>query len=244
VTAQLRSELLKIRSTRTVLGLTLCLLAFVVFLVIVSVYAQSKDSLFSSGQQRDLLSVAGLAEPFAAIVGILAVTSEFRHGTARPTFLAEPRRWHVIAAKGVAGLAAGLGLALIMLVVSYVLMRLGFWTRDIDFVLDADRVARLAVGIALASALWGAVGVGVGAIVRSQVGAIVGVLVWLFVAEQIVFGLVPSVGRWFPGHVSDSLSGSTGDDLLSPVAGGFLFAAYAAFACVLGALATEKRDVG
>jgi hypothetical protein len=44
--------------------------------------------------------------------------------------------------------------------------------------------------------------------------------------------------------VSDSLSGSTGDDLLSPVAGGFLFAAYAAFACVLGALATEKRDVG
>lgn len=244
MTAQLRSELLKTRSTRTVLGLTLCLLAFVVFLVIVSVYAQSKSSLFTSAQQRDLLSVAGLAEPFAAIVGILAVTSEFRHGTARPTFLAEPRRWHVIAAKAVAGLAAGLGLALTVLVVSYVLMRLGFWTRGIDFVVEANRVARLALGIALASALWGALGVGVGAIVRSQVGAIVGLLVWLFVAENIVFGLVPSVGQWLPGHASDALSGSTGDELLSPFAGGFLFAAYAALACVLGALATEKRDVG
>jgi ABC-2 type transport system permease protein len=244
VTAQLRSELLKIRSTRTVLGLTLCLLAFVVFLVIVSVYAQSTSDLFTSDQQRDLLSVAGLAEPFAAIVGILAVTSEFRHGTARPTFLAEPRRWHVIAAKAVAGFAAGLGLALIVLVVAYLLTRLGFWTRGIDFVVEGDRVARLALGIALASALWGALGVGVGAIVRSQVGAIVGVLVWLFVAEQIVFGLVPSVGRWLPGHASDTLSGSTGGDLLSPVAGGFLFAAYAALACVLGALTTEKRDVG
>ena len=122
MTAQLRSELLKIRSTRTVLGLTLCLVGFVVFLVIVSVYAQSKSSLFTSDQQRDLLSVASLAEPFAAIVGILAVTSEFRHGTARPTFLAEPRRWHVIAAKATAGLAAGLGLAVTVLVVAYVLM--------------------------------------------------------------------------------------------------------------------------
>ena len=244
MTAQLRSELLKIRSTRTVLGLTLCLVAFVVFLVIVSVYAQSKSSLFTSDQQRDLLSVATLAQPFAAILGILAVTSEFRHGTARPTFLAEPRRWHVIAAKAAAGLAAGLGLAVTVLVVAYVLMRLGFWTRGIDFVLESDRVARLAFGIALASALWGALGVGVGAVVRSQVGAIVGLLVWLFVAEQIVFGLVPSVGQWLPGHASDTLSGSTGDDLLSPVAGGFLFAAYAALACVLGALATEKRDVG
>ena len=46
-------------------------------------------------------------------------------------------------------------------------------------------------GTLAASALWGAIGVGLGAIIRSQVGAIIGLLAWGFVAENLLFAFVP-----------------------------------------------------
>jgi len=39
---------------------------------------------------------------FAIIVGITIVTTEFRHGTVTPTFLAEPHRERVLFAKAIA----------------------------------------------------------------------------------------------------------------------------------------------
>jgi ABC-2 type transport system permease protein len=243
VIAQLRSELLKIRSTRTTFGLTLGMVAFIAFIAIVSVYAQHEDAIFSSDQQRDLLSIASSAEVFAALVGIMAVTNEFRHGTIRPTFLAEPRRVRVIAAKAFAGVLAGLVLGLVAFGLTYGIVRVGLATRSLAFVAGGD-VGSLLIGIVLAAALWGAIGAGLGAIVRSQVGAIVGLLVWMLVAEHILFALVPSVGRWFPNSASEALSGDRTDHLLEPVAGGLVFAAYAAVAAAAGALVTERRDVG
>ena len=40
----------------------------------------------------------------------------------------------------------------------------------------------------------GAIGVGVGAIIHNQIGAIVTLLAWGLLVENLVFGLVPSVG--------------------------------------------------
>ena len=44
---------------------------------------------------------------FATLAGLLAVTSEFRYGTIRPTLLFEPRRRVVLAAKLAAAALAG-----------------------------------------------------------------------------------------------------------------------------------------
>ena len=50
-----------------------------------------------------------------------------------------------------------------------------------------------------ASALWGAVGAGFASIVHNQVASVIGLLVWMFVLENVLFGLVPSVGRFGAG---------------------------------------------
>ena len=62
----------------------------------------SDDDLHRTGDQRDLFGVGGLATIFAALAGMLVVTSEYRFGTIRPTFVFTPRRSLVIGAKLVA----------------------------------------------------------------------------------------------------------------------------------------------
>ena len=92
VTRQVRSEVLKLRTTRTTLGLVLGLLGLVLFTVIVQPIASRIDNanefqLATEDTQRSILQSAGLATLFAILLGILAITSEFRHGTIRPTLL-------------------------------------------------------------------------------------------------------------------------------------------------------------
>jgi hypothetical protein len=50
---------------------------------------------------------------FAAPLGAISITGEFRTGTMRPTFLVTPRRTRVVAAKAVASMLAGLGVGLV-----------------------------------------------------------------------------------------------------------------------------------
>ena len=75
-------------------------------------------------------------------------------------------------------------------------------------------LAQLALGGVAVTALWAVLGVAIGAIVRHQVGAIVGVLAYLFVVENLLFGLVPKVGRYLPGPAGEALVGSGSDHLL------------------------------
>ena len=47
-------------------------------------------------------------------------------------------------------------------------------------------MTEIVAGQILAGGLWAAIGVGFGAIVRNQVGAIVGALIWTFVGENLL----------------------------------------------------------
>src|SRR5262249_32844340 len=85
---QLRSELLKQRSTQTPLFLFLAMVGLVALAVALHVLAISKPHLSSNAQQLEVFQVgtrAGML--FAALAGALAITAEIRYGTIRPTFL-------------------------------------------------------------------------------------------------------------------------------------------------------------
>jgi ABC-2 type transport system permease protein len=113
--------------------------------------------------------------------------------------------------------------------------------------LDAGDVRRLVVGAVIMSALWAALGVGLGALVRNQVLAIVGLYVWVFVVEILLFQYLPDVGRYAPGAAGTAMTGDTVGDssinLLSAPAGGGLLALYAAALVTAGAVAVARRDV-
>jgi ABC-2 type transport system permease protein len=247
VKAQLRSELLKQRSTGTSLGLLAGMLGLVLFAVLLHVFGLPADNVDSRSEQ---LMIAGrgefLAALFAALLGVLSITGEIRHGTIRPTFLVTPERGRVVAAKvGVSALAgAGFGLAASALAAGVGAAALG--VRGIDVRIDGGDVALLIAGGAAAAALWAAIGVGVGAVLRSQVPTVVGISAWLLFVEGLLAGdaaVVGDAGRFAPGAAAAAISGQDPGTLLAPALGALLLALYAVAAAAAGWVATTRRDV-
>jgi len=243
VIGQVRSEALKIRSTRTTLGLVLTMIALVLLFVLLTGLLSDEFTLFRTNDQRDLLSIGSVSAIFAALAGALVVTSEYRFGTIRPTFLVTPRRWLVVGAKAAASMLTGAVLAAVGMGLSYGIGRLILSERDIPSVLDGSQVTQILVGALAAAALWGAIGVGLAAILRNQIASVVGLLVWVFLVENLLFGFVPSIGRFTPGRANDALMGLTDKDLLSPTLGYLVLVAWAAVLVAVGVALTSRRDV-
>jgi ABC-2 type transport system permease protein len=242
VTGQLRSELLKLRSTQTTLILFLAMFGLVAFAVAMHALALDADQLGSRSHQLEVFQVgtkAGML--FAGLAGAIAITAELRYGTIRPTFLVTPTRGPVIAAKlavsGLVGIVFGLLAEALMAVAATV----AFAGRGIDIQLTAGDYVQLLTGGAAAAALWAAAGVGVGALVRNQVGAVVGLCAWMFVVESVTEGFVPDAARLLPGGVGLALAGNSEE--LSAAVAALLLVLYTAAVSAGGLLATLRRDI-
>jgi ABC-type transport system involved in multi-copper enzyme maturation permease subunit len=247
VRALVHAELLKQRSTRTVAGLLAAMLGLVSAAVLLHSLALPAEELERIDLQRLVFGRGEfLATLFAALVGAMSITSEVRHGTIRATFLVSPKRERVVGAKVAVSIVVGasFGVAAGALAVGIGTVALG--TRGIDVLLEGRGYALLVAGSAAAAALWAAIGVGVGAIVRNQVPTLVGICAWLLFFEGLLVGDASGlgdVGRFLPGAAAAAIGGQGPDGLLAPGAGLVLLAAYAAAATVVGMLATNRRDV-
>jgi ABC-type transport system involved in multi-copper enzyme maturation permease subunit len=220
VTALVQSELLKIRTTRA-------WWAYLVVIVLLTGIGTagsigSSESLDRStvSFQLDLVSTAGVSVLIAIILGITMITTEFRHGTVTPTFLAEPHRERVILSKAIAAVVFAIGFALLALaVVAAVAIP---WLTIVDAQLhlgDTELVQRAGEQI-LSTVLWALMGVAIGTAVHSQVAALVGTLIWIFLVESLLVGLLglvdaDGVAEYLPFHALDAADGTGGDNLLS-----------------------------
>lgn len=204
-------------------------------------------------------SATSLGYVFPLLVGTLMVTTEFRHKTLTPTFLATPRRGRVLFAKLGVGVLFGLLFGVVGLIASVgtsAAILAGF---GVDTELSSSDTWALIGRMLLAYVLWVLVGIGVGALVRNQVGAIVGVLVFTQFLEPIgrlaaafVDGL-SEVTKFLPGAAGDALVGASiyavgmpgggSPELLEWWAGGLVLLGYAVLFVVLGHLFTWRRDV-
>ena len=245
--ALLRSELLKQRSTRTTLGLFAAMLGLVLLAVLLHGLLPAQ-SLRSPNNQLTILGRGEfLGALFAGLVGALSVTAEIRHGTIRPTFLVTPRRARVVWAKVWACVLTGSVFGLTAGAVAVAAGAAAFRARGIDLRLDGGDYVLLVAGAIGAAALWAAIGVGVGAVVRHQVPAVVGICAWLLFVEGLLAGDLVGLGdvfKFLPGSAAAAISGQEPGTLLAPGLGLVLLGAYAAAVALVGALATSRRDVG
>jgi ABC-type transport system involved in multi-copper enzyme maturation permease subunit len=243
VIPQIRAEIIKVRSTRTTLGLVLGMIAIILLFVILTAWLTSVGEMSGREQQRNLFAIGSFAGLFAALAGIMLVTGEYRFGTIRPTYLFTPKRSLVLVAKVVAALIAGLVFALVGEILSVGVGGVILDQRGISVALSHHDYTLITIGTLVGTALWGGIGVGLGMIVRNQVGAIIGILAWGFVIQNLLFNLVPSVGRWTPDQAQNGLMGLTDAHLLDPGVGGATLVFWTVVICVAGAVMAARRDV-
>jgi hypothetical protein len=104
-------------------------------------------------------------------------------------------------------------------------------------------VTELIVGAIAGTALWGAIGVAVGSIVPNQVGAVISLLAWGFVAENLVFGFLPKIGRFLPAHAANSMMGPIETQLLPGNVGTIVVVAWTTVLTLAGVVMLKRRDV-
>lgn len=193
MSALLRAELLKLRTTRTFV--TLVAVALVLSLLLVGLSTILTDS-FTEQAVRELFT-ADFSSLFILLLGVVGMAGEWRHRTITSSVLAAPARVRLLAAKLLSYAVAGTVLSLIVTVALMALGTVVLSIRD-QTTLDAADLADVLWRNLVVAALLGAFGVCVGGIVRNQVVAIVGLLILAFALEPALFALAPDVGRFGP----------------------------------------------
>jgi ABC-2 type transport system permease protein len=243
MTNQLFAEIRKMRSTRTNLGLLAGMVVLILLSVLLGGLISKPAELTSVGDQYMLLSTGTAGALFAALIGVMAITSEFRHGTIRPTFVVTPGRMRVLGAKVLASLLMGIVFGFVAIGLSFGIGYAILSGRGISLALGGGDILWLVFGTPAITAAWAALGVGVGALVRNQVAAVIGLIVWAMVIDNLLRGLVPRIGGYTPVGASAAVVSDPSDYVLSLASGGSLLVAYVALALAAGAVLLGRRDV-
>lgn len=252
--ALLRAELAKVTTTRMWVGLLIGVLLYVALSVVSSYFSAttapangglSIPTLETEGGVRNVFAAAGAAYLFAIVIGILGMTQEYRFQTVTATFLAAPNRMRVMAAKMSAYAVIGAVYALAGVVVGYLLAAVLLAFTD-HAPVDAATLLSIAGGAVLGSALYAVLGVAIGTLVRNQIAAILGTLVFVLLVEGLLIAFLPRVGRWLPGGALNGVLQSTGfngTSYLPPWGGALLLLGYALVIGAVAAATTLRRDV-
>lgn len=260
-----RSEWIKARTVRsTVWTLALTVVLMVGINTLISWGISSMDASVGDGQGAPgggagtaLMMVAsayGVAQLTLAVLGVLAITTEYSTGMIRSTLAAVPRRLPAMAAKALVLLAMAAATSVVAVALSWV-TTLGFQSA-LDSRLDlgdAD-TRRILLGVPLYLATIALFGFAIGTLVRRTAGAVAVVLGLLLVVEPLL-ALVPVrffevVGPFLPGTAGARLlMGSTelGFDTpgrvdLTAWQGYGVLAAWTVLLLAVGALLLRRRD--
>jgi hypothetical protein len=248
VTALIRAEFLKLRTTQVWFWLLVASVALTVLGVVGPIASSNNADL--SDHVRDVFVSANVAYIAVFVLGILAVTTEFRYQTITPTVLATPSRWSVVTAKLIAYAVVGAGYAIVCIGIEVAIAAPWLAGRNLHVAYGDETGALLAVfGVV---SLMGLVGMGLGALMRNQVVAVsVGVIVVVFLENLIA--LIPGVRRIYPflpgGAINAVITARRGDRRfasihLLPIWGGAVaLVVWALAMSLLGAGFTMNRDI-
>jgi ABC-2 type transport system permease protein len=256
----IRSELTKIRSVRSTYW---TLLALVIACAGIGAlgsfgYAQHFSQLPAAAQaavrphavsEATIHSLFGvvLGQLIIAVLGALAVTSEYSTGMIRTSLSVQPRRAAVFAAKGVVFGVIALVTGLVTSFLSFFVGQAILSGQHISASLGQPGVARAVVGAGLFLGVCGLLSFGIGALLRHTAAAIsaaIGVLFVVFVLAQFLpTSWAAHVDKWIPFNAGAAIwENQTAPHMFSPWTGFAVFCCYAAAAIAAGLYRFAERD--
>jgi ABC-2 type transport system permease protein len=244
--ALLRAELIKLRTTRTFAAMAGAAIA-TSLLITVLVGALTEPT-----EESVLVDVftSDLSGFFIFLLAIIGITGEWRHRTITSSLLAAPDRLRFLAAKTLAFAAAGALLSVLISVAIAIAGTVVLTLRDLPMPEAGELTAQLGRN-ALVAALTGALAVGLGALVRNQVAAVVGLLLVGLLVEPTVTALLPEAGRFGPfTALPTAVAGIPAEDaglgevdLLAPALAALTLLAWIGAAFAAGYALLRRRDV-
>jgi ABC-2 type transport system permease protein len=263
-----RSEILKMQSTPgtwvvLLLAVPLTVLGMLIaFGMAGSHVGKSFSFVATLNQRRELLGAGYAALQFIApIIGVLCVTSEYRHKTMTTTLVLTPQRSRVLGAKVVATIYLSVIMALIGLVTVLVI---GLpWNSGMGGAASQviNQFGAVVPGLFASAILLGLLGLGFGTLVKNQIAGILVIIAITFIFEGLLVFLAHLIFHydlnWLPTDASAALVGATsragfgggggdsslGFHLLSWWAGGLAMLGWGLIPLTIGYFTTFRRDV-
>ena len=192
---------------------------------------------------------------FPLVVGTLSVTSEFRSQTITPTFLAEPRRGLVLAAKFIANAVMGIVFGVAATAATAGGAAAVFGLRGDPNFLGDPEIRRILIGSVIALTVWALMGVAFGAVLPNQIAAVVVILGFTQLLEPVLrlvlgaFKATDGIAPYLPGAAADAIVGrsfytiGSSLELLTRPAGLAVMLGYVVALGVIGRFTTFRRDV-
>jgi hypothetical protein len=120
--------------------------------------------------------------------------------------------------------------------------------KHVDIVLTGTDLARTLGGVGVEVALYAVLGVAVGCLIRNQIAAIVGFVVYIFVIGPILSGIeaTSEFAQYLPyqaGNALGRLTSSADAAMLGQTAGGLVLLAWSLLFAALATRTTLRRDI-
>jgi len=243
----IKVELLKLRTTPALWICTALVAGLTIISVVTNILLAGKGGAPALGTFENVnkvFSVAALSTMVALAIGIVMVAGEYRHRTIVGSYLAEPRRRRVVAAKLVTSAALGAVAGAVAFGLAIAVALPMFAAKGIHH-MPVD-VTRMWWGAVLASACFGMLGVALGAAARNTVGAIIGAVIWVQIIEVgLLQRTVPALAKWLPtgAGVAVTNAGEETASLLSPGAAALVLVAWAVGLTAISAKVSLSREV-
>lgn len=193
-----------------------------------------------------------------ALIGTVAITSEYRHRTIGTTFLVVPRRGRVLTAKFAVYAVLGLVYGAVFGLSALLALIVASWTRGVPLGVNPADLTPALIQLGLAAAVYMMLGVGIGALARSPLVA-VGIVLGYFLFVEYILMLIPGVNAIYsllPGgatasltsfaFLTDAIASQTTlapVPMVSPALGASILVAYAAVAATLAVVVPLRRDL-
>ncbi|HCE60505.1 MAG TPA: hypothetical protein DER11_03685 [Janibacter terrae] len=202
-----------------------------------------------------------LSALFPLALGVLLITTEYRHKTATATYLATPRRWVVAVAKTLAVVVVGavLGLVHVIASVGGGALVLTLFKDGAPLLLGNSEVLSSLGTSVVATIVWTLIGFGFGMLVRNQIAAVLLAVAFGFLGQlilNIAFGLLgwTTASKFIPGNLTTGML-VTGDPTNGTMTAGaespyftwwvcaLILIGYAAALTVVGSFLSNRKDI-
>jgi ABC-2 type transport system permease protein len=244
------AEWIKLRSVRSTFWLLGATVVLIVGLGTVAALGSLLGELPADDATIDpvggALSGISTTELVVAALGSLAVTTEYSSGLVRATLTAVPRRVPVLVAKAVVVASTVLVVTSAATSAAFLIARVLLAARGTSLPITAPGALRALVGAALYLAVVALLGVALGWLLRSTVGALAALVGLLYVLPVLAVVLPAHVGEhvlpYLPGNAGAAVMQLGPSAPLAPWTGFAVFVGYAAVALAGAALALRRRD--